>query len=165
MAPNKTRTEAPTGSVPLVSWEPLRGSADGLDPVAEALGGDPSWGSRQDDALAWQRAALDQYLQEEPRDFLAVATPGAGKTTFGLRIARELLDDRTVDKITVVAPTEHLKHQWADAAARVGIALDSRFTNAAGQTSSDFHGVVVTYAQVAAHPARHRRIACRMRTA
>ena len=42
VAPNKTRTEAPTGAVPLVSWEPLRGSADALDPVAEALGGDPS---------------------------------------------------------------------------------------------------------------------------
>ena len=42
VAPNESRTEAPTGGVPLVSWEPLRGSADGLDPVAEALGGDPS---------------------------------------------------------------------------------------------------------------------------
>ena len=42
VAPNESRTEAPTGAVPLVSWEPLRGSADGLDPVAEALGGDPS---------------------------------------------------------------------------------------------------------------------------
>ncbi len=105
---------------------------------------------------AWQRRALTKYLTRRPRDFLAVATPGAGKTTFGLRIARELLDDRTVDQITVVAPTEHLKHQWAQAAARVGIALDSRFSNSAGQTSSDFDGVAVTYAQVAAHPARHR---------
>lgn len=42
VAPNEPRTEAPTGAVPLVSWEPLRGSADALDPVAEALGGDPS---------------------------------------------------------------------------------------------------------------------------
>lgn len=42
VAPNETRLEAPTGAVPLVSWEPLRGSADALDPVAEALGGDPS---------------------------------------------------------------------------------------------------------------------------
>ena len=42
VAPNESRTEAPTGAVPLVSWEPLRGSADALDPVAEALGGDPS---------------------------------------------------------------------------------------------------------------------------
>jgi superfamily II DNA or RNA helicase len=99
---------------------------------------------------------LTKYLSAAPRDFLAVATPGAGKTTFGLRIATELLTDRTVDQITVVAPTEHLKHQWAAAAARAGIALDSRFSNTTGQTSSDFHGVVVTYAQVAAHPARHR---------
>ncbi|HQV18396.1 MAG TPA: DEAD/DEAH box helicase family protein, partial [Gordonia sp. (in: high G+C Gram-positive bacteria)] len=105
---------------------------------------------------AWQRRALTKYLATRPTDFLAVATPGAGKTTFGLRIARELLDDRTVEAVTVVAPTEHLKHQWAEAAARVGIALDSRFSNSTGQTSSDYHGVALTYAQVAAHPSRHR---------
>ncbi|WP_024796837.1 DEAD/DEAH box helicase [Tomitella biformata] len=105
---------------------------------------------------AWQRRALTKYLTVGPQDFLAVATPGAGKTTFGLRIASELLSDRTVDQITVVAPTEHLKYQWADAAAKVGIALDPNFSNSTGQTSSDFHGVVVTYAQVASHPYRHR---------
>ncbi|WP_373291537.1 DEAD/DEAH box helicase [Nocardia camponoti] len=105
---------------------------------------------------AWQRRALTKYLSSKPRDFLAVATPGAGKTTFALRVAAELLADRTVDQITVVAPTEHLKHQWAASAARSGIALDSRFSNSTGGTSGDYHGVVVTYAQVAAHPARHR---------
>ena len=105
---------------------------------------------------AWQRRALTRYLATKPQDFLAVATPGAGKTTFGLRVAAELLRDRTVDQLTVVAPTEHLKHQWAAAAAAVGIALDPRFSNSTGQTSKDYTGVVVTYAQVAAHPARHR---------
>jgi len=35
----------------------------------------------------WQRRALVKYLGTEPRDFLAVATPGAGKTAFALRIA------------------------------------------------------------------------------
>ncbi|WP_066168400.1 DEAD/DEAH box helicase [Gordonia hydrophobica] len=105
---------------------------------------------------AWQRRALTKYLTRRPTDFLAVATPGAGKTTFGLRVATELLADRTVERITVVAPTEHLKHQWAQAAARIGIALDSNFSNSTGATSSDFDGVVLTYAQVAAHPARHR---------
>ncbi|MBT0567932.1 DEAD/DEAH box helicase [Williamsia sp. CHRR-6] len=104
----------------------------------------------------WQRRALTKYLTSRPRDFLAVATPGAGKTTFGLRIAAELLADRTVEQITVVAPTEHLKHQWAQAAARVGIALDARFSNSTGSTSADFDGVVLTYAQVASHPSRHR---------
>lgn len=105
---------------------------------------------------AWQRRALTRYLATGPRDFLAVATPGAGKTTFALRVASELLRDRTVDQVTVVAPTEHLKHQWAASAARSGIALDSSFSNSAGQTSSDYHGVVVTYAQVAMHPFKHR---------
>nr|WP_253790636.1 DEAD/DEAH box helicase [Nocardia amikacinitolerans] len=95
-------------------------------------------------------------MATKPRDFLAVATPGAGKTTFALRVAAELLADRTVDQITVVAPTEHLKHQWAASAARTGIQLDSRFSNATGGTSGDYHGVVVTYAQVASHPSRHR---------
>lgn len=113
---------------------------------------------------AWQRRALAKYLRSAPSDFLAVATPGSGKTTFGLRIAAELLADRTVDQITVVTPTEHLKHQWAQSAAESGLLLDSRFSNAVGATSSDNHGVVVTYAQVAAHPARHRVRTERKRT-
>ncbi|OBF17982.1 DEAD/DEAH box helicase [Mycobacterium sp. ACS4331] len=104
----------------------------------------------------WQRRALVKYLTAKPRDFLAVATPGAGKTTFALRIAAELLAEGTVSKVTIVVPTEHLKVQWAAAAARIGIALDPKFSNSSAQTSSEYHGVVVTYAQVASHPARHR---------
>ncbi|PKW15250.1 DEAD/DEAH box helicase [Saccharopolyspora spinosa] len=105
---------------------------------------------------AWQRRALTKYLSSKPQDFLAVATPGAGKTTFGLRVAAELLADRTVEAVTVVAPTEHLKHQWALAAGGAGIPLDSNFRNSDGITSSDYRGVVVTYAQVAAHSTLHR---------
>ena len=104
----------------------------------------------------WQRRALVKYLAAKPRDFLAVATPGSGKTTFALRIAAELLAEHTVDQITVVVPTEHLKVQWATAAAAVGIALDPKFSNSNAQTSAEYHGVVVTYAQVASHPTRHR---------
>ena len=104
----------------------------------------------------WQRRALVKYLAAKPRDFLAVATPGSGKTTFALRIAAELLAEHTVEHVTVVVPTEHLKIQWAQAAAAAGIALDPKFSNANAQTSSEYHGVVVTYAQVASHPTRHR---------
>ncbi len=104
----------------------------------------------------WQRRALVRYLGARPRDFLAVATPGSGKTAFALRVAGELLADGTVEQITVVVPTEHLKIQWALAAANVGISLDPKFTNSNAQTSSEYHGVVVTYAQVASHPTRHR---------
>ncbi|MGQ0479523.1 MAG: DEAD/DEAH box helicase [Pseudonocardia sp.] len=104
----------------------------------------------------WQRRALARYLSGRPRDFLVAATPGAGKTTFGLRVATELLSERVVNAVTVVTPTEHLKYQWAAAAQRVGIALDPEFRNTSGATSSDYQGTVLTYAQVAAHPVLHR---------
>ncbi|MDP7721413.1 MAG: DEAD/DEAH box helicase [Mycobacterium sp.] len=104
----------------------------------------------------WQRRALVKYLGTEPRDFLAVATPGAGKTAFALRIAGELIAHRAVEQITVVVPTEHLKIQWAQAAGRQGLSLDPKFSNSNPQTSPEYHGVVVTYAQVAAHPTLHR---------
>ena len=105
---------------------------------------------------AWQQAALDEYLKREPRDFLAVATPGAGKTTFALRIATELLDRHVIQQITVVAPTEHLKHQWSEAARKVGIAIDPTYSGSSGGTSRDYTGIAVTYAGVAAHPMLHR---------
>lgn len=104
----------------------------------------------------WQRRALVKYLAAKPRDFLAVATPGSGKTTFALRIAAELLTGRCVDTLTIVVPTEHLKVQWTQAADRVGIALDPGFSNSGARTSRQYDGVVITYAQVARHPARHR---------
>ena len=105
---------------------------------------------------AWQRSALARYLATSPQDFLAVATPGAGKTTFALRVAAELLRDRMIDAVTVVTPTEHLKYQWASAAVASGIAIDPEFRNSAGGTSRDYHGIAVTYAGVAAHPMLHR---------
>ncbi|MFE4465721.1 DEAD/DEAH box helicase [Oerskovia sp. NPDC056781] len=104
---------------------------------------------------AWQAEALELYRTRAPRDFLAVATPGAGKTTFALRVATELLEQGVVRRVTVVAPTEHLKHQWADAAARVGVRIDPNFRNSQGRHGSSYDGVALTYAQVAAKPALH----------
>lgn len=126
-----------------------------LDYSVRSVLSDPAQAA-QHPLRAWQRRALTRYLASKPQDFMAVATPGAGKTTFALRVAAELLSDRTVESVTVVAPTEHLKHQWAAAAGGAGIPLDSDFRNADGVTSSDYRGVVVTYAQVAAHPTLHR---------
>ncbi|MFC9558260.1 DEAD/DEAH box helicase [Agromyces sp. NPDC056965] len=116
-----------------------------------------AWGTASK-LRAWQAEALEQYLAELPRDFLAAATPGAGKTTFALRLAAELRARRIIDRITVVAPTDHLKRQWADAAARAGIRLDPDFRNAHGRTARHYHGVAVTYAQVAMRPGLHREV-------
>jgi superfamily II DNA or RNA helicase len=113
---------------------------------------------------AWQAEAIDAYFASEPRDFLAAATPGAGKTTFALRLAAELLSRRTVDRVTVVAPTEHLKKQWAEAAHRAGIRLDPEFSNRAGAVGRHYHGVVVTYAQVAMRASLHQNLTASSRT-
>src|SRR4051812_43954341 len=112
----------------------------------------------------WQRKALMEYLRGKREDFLAVATPGAGKTTFALRVASELFADGTIDNLTVVTPTEHLKTQWAQAAARVGIDLDAGFRNSDVHAAADFHGTVVTYAQVGIAPAVHKRRTLTRRT-
>jgi superfamily II DNA or RNA helicase len=113
---------------------------------------------------AWQAEALDLYFEKEPRDFLAAATPGAGKTTFALRLATELIARREIDQVIVVAPAEHLKKQWADAAHRVGIRLNPEFKNNEGFGGRRYHGVAITYAQVAMKPTHHRTMVESART-
>lgn len=130
-------------------------STSAADQLSPAYPGRAPWGTAGR-LRAWQKTALDDYLARDPRDYLAVATPGAGKTTFALRIAAELLERKVVHQLTIVAPTEHLKRQWADAADKVGIVVDPAFSGRTGRTSRDFTGVAVTYAGVAAHPMLHR---------
>jgi superfamily II DNA or RNA helicase len=113
---------------------------------------------------SWQKDAYHAYFRSPRRDFLLVATPGAGKTAYALTVAAELLARREIAAITVVTPTEHLKHQWSQAAHDLGISLDSAYRNAQGRASADYTGVAVTYAQVAAHPALHRQRTLNRRT-
>ncbi|GGG69183.1 DEAD/DEAH box helicase [Corynebacterium pelargi] len=115
------------------------------------------------DLRLWQQQALRKYLERSPQDFLAVATPGAGKTTFALRVATELKTKRIVDRVIVVVPTEHLKVQWSAAAARVGLSLDPKFKNT-DALNPQYDGAVVTYAQVAMHPFKHHALATAKRT-
>jgi len=117
-----------------------------------------------DKLRAWQAEALDAYFDREPRDFLAAATPGAGKTTFALRLAVELIARRVVDRVTVVAPTDHLKRQWADAAHRVGLRLNPAYSNGDAHGGRRYHGMAVTYAQVAMRASLHREITESART-
>jgi len=108
----------------------------------------------------WQREALEAYLAAHNdagrRDFLVTATPGAGKTTFALAVAGDLLRRRVIDRVVIVCPTDHLRTQWADAAAAFGLVLDPKMSNAQGPVPAGCQGYVATYAQVAARPAIHR---------
>ena len=117
---------------------------------SDAVAGDYQHVPVRDDLLlglrGWQKDAYHEYFKRPRRDFLLVATPGAGKTLYALTIAAELLARREVARLTIVTPTEHLKHQWAEAAGRFGLAIDSAYKNAQGRTGADFAGVAVTYA-------------------
>src|SRR5690606_35725810 len=97
----------------------------------------------------WQSEALDAFTLKQGRDFLAVATPGAGKTTFALTAAVQDLAEHPGRRLVVVAPTQHLKQQWADAALRFGLHLEPQWSARDGALPLDMHGVVTTYQQVA----------------
>lgn len=111
----------------------------------------------------WQRAAFDLFMNgaqagaadavrpdgssEVAPDFLAVATPGAGKTTFALTCARAVLAEKN-RPLVIVAPTSHLKIQWAQAAHRLGLEVDPFWSPNDG-LAKDVHGLVTTYQQIA----------------
>jgi superfamily II DNA or RNA helicase len=100
----------------------------------------------------WQKRALDRLAESDRPDFLTVATPGAGKTTFALCAAVHDLAAHRGRRLIVVAPTSHLKVQWADAAAGMGLHLEPSWTPNGGRLPADMHGLVTTYQQVASNP-------------
>lgn len=107
----------------------------------------------------WQKTALDAFHDRVHSDFLAVATPGAGKTTLALVAARQNLAARSRRKLIVVAPTQHLKGQWADAAEALDLQLETSWNTRDGMPPADSHGLVTTYQQVAASAASFRSLA------
>jgi superfamily II DNA or RNA helicase len=109
----------------------------------------------------WQKEALDLLAGQAGPDFLAVATPGAGKTTFALAAVLRHLSAHRGSRVVVVAPTSHLKLQWARAGAALGLHLEPSWSSATGRLPADMHGIVVTYQQVAANPGALRRHAPR----
>ena len=107
----------------------------------------------------WQHQALEKFNASERDDFLAVATPGAGKTTVALTAASQYLAGTRGRRLVVVAPTQHLKTQWSDAAARFGLHLDPAWSAREGTLPGDVHGIVTTYQQVATSSVELSRLA------
>src|SRR3954454_22184786 len=120
----------------------------------------PAWpGTRP--LRAWQRDALSALEAHDGESFLASATPAAGKTTFGLKVAHDMLRTGRVNRVVVLGPTAHICRQWAGDAARYGIDLEPNRPNAEGPEPRDRHGIAVTYQAVAAGPRTHTRAAKR----
>jgi superfamily II DNA or RNA helicase len=100
----------------------------------------------------WQRAALAAYDRTPGRDFLVTSTPGSGKTTLPLALARRLFTRRVIDRVVVCLPHRHVRSQWADAAATFGLRLQPNFANSQGPVTDGAHGYVTTYAQWPGNP-------------
>jgi len=106
----------------------------------------------------WQKEALAKLEARVHSSFLAVATPGAGKTMFALGAIRRALVAREARRCVVVVPTQHLKLQWALAAEEFDIHIDPEWSAGDGVLPSDVHGIAVTYQQVAANPGALRKL-------
>lgn len=104
----------------------------------------------------WQRDALAAFDRRHRDSFLAVACPGAGKTTFALAAVRQYLRGER-KPIVIVVPTAHLKTQWAHAASRFAVHLEPDW-NAKLGLPADMHGIVVTYAQAASSAKALRKL-------
>ena len=61
-------------------------------------------------------------------------------------------------RVVVVAPTAHLKTQWAQAGARFRLQLDPNWSPSGGRLPTDMHGIVTTYQQVATSAAALRAL-------
>lgn len=105
----------------------------------------------------WQSEAIRQYIDlGYPKDYTVTATPGAGKTNFALNLAKLMIAKKMVDRVVVIVPTDHLRTQWAGAAAKMGIILDPTLGNDS-TLKKEYHGYISTYPQVASNPLLHQR--------
>lgn len=96
----------------------------------------------------WQDAALERYLREDKRDFLAVACPGAGKTLWALMVAKKLMNDRVIDKVIVVTPSDALRTQWSNNTA-AGLSLRPYDMREPRVAKRGYDGIVTTYQALA----------------
>lgn len=94
----------------------------------------------------WQERLRDKYVSDNKQDFLVVATPGAGKTVGSLALVFHLFSMGITEQLIIVCPSERLKRQWANDAAKFGIQIDPYWT---GYTiKQGFHGVALTYQSI-----------------
>lgn len=102
----------------------------------------------------WQQQLKRMYFAAMKQDFLAVASPGSGKTIATLSVAHDMLRRGDVESVIVVTPTDHIRKQWLWAAHNVGIELNPQPIQQ--RAMKDFHGLVATYHQVMSAPLVYR---------
>ena len=107
--------------------------------------------------LRWQLSVQADYLGKLQKDYLLVAVPGAGKTFWTMHTARELIKAGRIEQVAIVAPTTHVKGQWARTAHELGLDIESNYRNSDGAWPRDADGVSMTYHQMYEQRSLHRR--------
>lgn len=95
----------------------------------------------------WQQRALERCtanFHAGKTDFMAVACPGAGKTTWALSVAWEMVKANQIDLVIVVVPSDELRRQWANNTS-TPLELREFVLRDAIVHKSGYHGVVTTY--------------------
>lgn len=106
---------------------------------------------------SWQQEAFERFEIENKKDFLVVASTGAGKTNFALYTAHNQLKNGFIERIVIVCPSSHLKYQWSEAAHfKLGLNINPNFSNDNFIINDDYDGVCVTYQQVGFFPEIHK---------
>jgi len=115
----------------------------------------------------WQEEAFELCMHKvkaQEKSFMCEATPGGGKTRFALRVIHRLLQGKYAERVVITVPTDHLKQQWAEDAFKYNIDLDPNYDNSQDAETKDFHGVVLTYAQLGINPEVHQKNVLRKKT-
>lgn len=74
---------------------------------------------------AWQQEFVERFLMAQNIKSLLVAAPGTGKTMTALYAANKLLEQGSVDSLLVISDRLDLRDQWAHAAKRYGLDLET----------------------------------------
>lgn len=96
----------------------------------------------------WQKTFFAKWSgRNNASPFLLVAVPGSGKTMAALEVARRWMLAGSDRRLMIVVPTDNLRTQWQEEAARFGIDLQSKEFGT--NFKHGYQGGVTTYSSVA----------------
>lgn len=104
----------------------------------------------------WQEEFFKQWMARTISTFLLIVIPGGGKTMAALQAARAWMAAGSDRRVIVVVPTDNLREQWREEAARLGIELQTKEFGTSFKHG--FQGGVATYSLVASQSLVFRKL-------
>lgn len=104
----------------------------------------------------WQEEFFRQWMARTINTFLLIVIPGGGKTMAALEAARRWMAAGSDRRLIVVVPTDNLREQWREEAAKFGIELQTKEFGT--NFKHGFQGGVATYSLVASQPLVFRKL-------